>query len=72
MKVRGFDIVDIDNTEEFFDETILYLPGRWRYPATVDMLKSFVDIAEIRVDETNQYSSGGVTLILGQDYLKRL
>jgi hypothetical protein len=28
MKVRGFDIVDIDNTEEFFDETILYLPGR--------------------------------------------
>ena len=65
MKVRGLNVVDIDNTEEFFDKTILYLPGWGWYPATVDILKSFVDVAEIRVDETNEYSSGGGNVDFG-------
>lgn len=72
LKIRGFDVVDIDNTEEFFDKTVLYLPWYGWYPATVDMLKAFIDINEIRVDETGEYSSGGATLILWQDYVKKL
>ncbi len=27
LKIRGFDVIDIDNTEEFYDNTTLYLPG---------------------------------------------
>jgi hypothetical protein len=65
-------VIDIDNTEEFYDNTTLYLPGYWRYPATVDMLKAYIDVAEIRVDDTWDIWSGEVKLILGQDYLNRL
>jgi hypothetical protein len=72
LKIRWFEVIDIDNTEEFYDKTTLYLPGNGWYPATVDMLKSFVDIAEIRVDEAGEFSSGGVSLILWQDYLNKL
>jgi len=72
LKIRWFNVIDIDNTEEFYDKTTLFLPGYGWYPATVDMLKSFVDIAEIRIDETWEFGSGGVSLILWQDYLNKL
>ena len=72
FKKRGFNIVDIDNTEEFFEETIIYLPWDGRYPETIDALKAFVDVDRIEVDKMGTYGSGGITLILGSDYLKRM
>lgn len=72
LKKRGFNIVDLDNTKEFFDETILYIPGDGRYPETVDALKAFVDVDRVTVDATGEYGSGGISLILGYDYVKRL
>ena len=72
LKKRGFNVVDLDNTDEFFDETVIYLPGDGRYPETVDALKAFVDIDRIEVDKTGKYGTGGIDLILGNDYVKRL
>jgi len=72
LKKRGFNVVDLDNTKEFFDQTTLYLPGDGRYPETVEALKAFVDVDRVEVDTTGKYGSGGISLILGYDYVKRL
>ncbi len=69
LKVKAFDIVNIDNIDTPQAETIVVVPGDGRYPNTVETLRAFVDY--VRVEANPAYGSG-VTIILGQDYLKKL
>lgn len=72
LKKRAFNVVDLGNTDEFFDETVVYIPSDDAYPETIDALKSFVDLQYVWVDSSWQYGATGVSLILGNDYLSKL
>lgn len=69
LKVKAFNIVNIDNVDTPVDETIIVIPGDGWFPNTVETLRAFVDYTRV---EANPAYGSGVTIILGNDYLKKL
>ncbi len=69
LKLKAFDIANIDNVDTPQQDTVVYVPGDGWYPNTVETLRAFVDY--VRVEANPAYGSG-VTIVLGNDYLKKL
>lgn len=69
LVLRGFDVQDVINAETPLEMTTLYVDNQAAYKETIDALAAFVPYTEII--ETPQYGSG-ITIILGNDWLKRM
>ncbi len=69
LAINAFNIANIDNIDTPQAETVVYVPGDGRYPHTVETLRAFIDY--VRVEANPAYGSG-VTVVLGDDYLKKL
>lgn len=69
LVVRGFDVVDVDNALTGQELTTIYVSDLVHYKETVDALAAFADYKDII--ETTQYGTG-ITLIIGNDWLKKL
>ena len=69
LKLRWFDVEDVINAQTPQEQTILYTDDESAYPETIDALAAFISYDS--VVQTGTYGSG-VTVILGNDRLKRL
>jgi polyisoprenyl-teichoic acid--peptidoglycan teichoic acid transferase len=69
LSLRWFQVQDIDNAETSLEQTTLYVDNQAVYVETIDALAAFVPYTNII--ESPQYGSG-VTIILGNDWLKRM
>lgn len=69
LALRWFQVEDIVNAESPLEITTLYVDAPEQYKKTIDALTAFVPYTDIV--ETPQYGSG-ITIILGNDWLKRM
>ena len=69
LVLRWFDVQQVANADQPKEQTTLYVDDQTIYRKTIDALAAFVPYTQII--ETDQYGSG-VTIILGNDWLKRL
>lgn len=70
LLLRWFDIERVTNAPTDHATTKIAVPWTGSYVDTIDALASFVDYDEVIVDSS--YGSWGVSIILGNDYLKNL
>lgn len=70
LKLKGFLVDDIYNTEAPVAETKIYVPRTWSYQQTIETLSAFVDYVSVEVSDA--YGTGGVSIVLGDDYLNKL
>lgn len=66
LKKYGFQIVDVDNASEGYEDTILYVHTTGDYQKTLSTLKTFLPIDQILT--WNQLSGVDITLIIGGKY----
>jgi hypothetical protein len=67
--LRWFQVDDINNAEGALEKTTLFVDQPDLYKETIDALAAFAPYTDII--ETPQYGSG-ITIILGNDWLKRM
>lgn len=69
LVLRWFALEDVTNADAPLEKTTLYVHDEKSYKNTIDALAAFIPYSD--VIETDQYGSG-ITIILGNDWLKRL
>lgn len=69
LALRWFQMQDIENAENPLEKTTLFVDQPALYKETIDALAAFAPYTDII--ETPQYGSG-ITIILGNDWLKRM
>lgn len=67
--LKWFNVEKVTNDKDVYEDTFLVVPWDWRFPETVEILSAFVDYTAV-VSDPSYWS--GVSIILGDDFLKKL
>ncbi len=68
LKAQAFNVVDIANSDIKVEKSILYVQDEEGYARTIDMIKTMIDIDEVRTDGIGELSEW-VNIILWNDYV---
>ncbi len=64
---NGFNMVEVSNSTNKYPHTFVYI-GSGDVDETLEVLRVFVDIAEVKTGNMNY--GEGITVVLGNDYIK--
>ena len=70
LKLQAFTIEDIDNAPATSTKNRLIIPWYGRYPETVAMIKTFIDIDEVEIAKPEDNMTQWIHIYIGNEFLK--
>ncbi len=68
LKTQAFNVLDIANSDELVEKSVVYVPDLASYSSTIDLLRIFVDIDEVKLYEPGKEYEW-ITIIMWNDYM---